>query len=186
MATVTIRSTGKQLTDADEIGEFLDQYGIWYRRFESGDSLGENPTDEEILAAYDGPIQELMAEGGYKTADVINIVPTIENLDTLLAKFSREHWHSENEVRFVVGGRGLFHLHPEGAPVFSVEVLAGDMINVPRGMHHWFDLCDERSIRCIRLFEDTSGWSPHYTDSGVDAEYQPMCLGPAYIPISNA
>ena len=34
----------------------------------------------------------------------------------------------------------------------------------------------------IRLFQDPSGWTPHYTDSGVSRGYEPVCLGPAYIP----
>ena len=33
----------------------------------------------------------------------------------------------------------------------------------------------------IRLFQDTSGWTPHYTASGVDEGFQPLCFGPAYV-----
>ena len=44
------------------------------------------------------------------------------NLDAMLAKFSREHWHDEDEVRFIVEGRGLFHVHPQNGPVFAIEV----------------------------------------------------------------
>jgi len=57
------------------------------------------------------------------------------------------------------------------------------LIRVPRGTHHWFDLCSDRRIRAIRLFQDTSGWTPHYTRSGVDARFQPLCFGPAYFPV---
>ena len=64
----------------------------------------------------------------------------------MLAKFSREHWHDEDEVRFVVAGRGIFHIHAGGA-VFGIEVVPGDLLRVPRGAHHWFDLCAERRIR---------------------------------------
>jgi 1,2-dihydroxy-3-keto-5-methylthiopentene dioxygenase len=64
MATVTLRDTQKTLTDAGEIGAFLQPFGIWYRRFEGSDQLSETATDPEILAAYDAPIRELMAEGG--------------------------------------------------------------------------------------------------------------------------
>ena len=39
----------------------------------------------------------------------------------------------------------------------------------------------ERRIRAIRLFQDQSGWTPHYTDSGVDKDFQPLCFGPAYV-----
>jgi 1,2-dihydroxy-3-keto-5-methylthiopentene dioxygenase len=100
----------------------------------------------------------------------------------MLAKFSCEHWHDEDEVRFIVEGRGLFHVHPPDGPVFAIEVQAGDLISVPRGTHHWFDLCADRRIRAIRLFQDKSGWTPHYTNSGVDAGFQPVCFGPAFVP----
>jgi 1,2-dihydroxy-3-keto-5-methylthiopentene dioxygenase len=53
---------------------------------------------------------------------------------------------------------------------------------VPRGTWHWFDLCADRRIRAIRLFQDAAGWTPRYTDSGVDTGYEPVCLGPAQIP----
>lgn len=186
MATITVKSNDaaapeQKLTEAAEISDFLAQYGIWYRRFE-GPDLGSEASDEEILAAYDEPIQKLKAEGGYVTADVINIVPNLENLQGLLDKFNKEHWHDEDEVRFIIEGRGLFHVHPENSPVFSIEVEAGDMINVPRGTHHWFDLCQDRTIRAIRLFQDVSGWTPHYTGSAEENQHQPLCFGPAYIP----
>ena len=181
MATVHIKDSGRTLTDAAEISAFLAPFGIWYRRFEGSDSLGEHATDEEILTAYKEPIDQLMAEGAYQTADVINISADTPNLDAMLDKFNKEHWHDENEVRFMVGGRGLFHIHPTDGPVFSIEVVAGDMINVPRGTHHWFDLCADRTIRAIRLFEDPSGWTPHYTDSGEETRHEPLCFGPQYL-----
>ena len=169
----------------NEIGEFLRPFGIWYRCFEGGDDLGEGATNEEILEAYDEPIQQLMHEGAYVTADVIDVGPDTPNLQEMLDKFNKEHWHDENEVRFVVAGRGIFHIHPEGGDVFSIEVEANDMINVPRGTHHWFDLCDDRHIRCIRLFQDPAGWTPHYTQTGEESKYQPLCLGPSYFPTAG-
>jgi 1,2-dihydroxy-3-keto-5-methylthiopentene dioxygenase len=52
---------------------------------------------------------------------------------------------------------------------------------VPLGTRHWFDLCSDRRIRAIRLFQDTSGWTPHYLEAGVHAGYEPLCLGPAWV-----
>ena len=100
----------------------------------------------------------------------------------MLAQFNSEHWHDEDEVRFIVEGRGLFHIHPAQGPVFAIEVEAGDLIRVPRGTHHWFDSVRDRRIRAIRLFQDPSGWTPHYTSSGVDRGFQPVCFGPRYFP----
>ena len=64
--------------------------------------------------------------------------------------------------------------------------VTADLIRVPRGTWHWFDLCADRRIRAIRLFQDPVGWTPHYTDSGVDRNYQPLCLGPSYFPSWSA
>lgn len=182
MATINVRETQQVFSEDDAVRAFLAQYGIWYRRFESLADIPDDATDPEVLNAYAEPIAELFAQGNYKTADVINVSSTTPNLEAMLAKFSKEHWHSENEVRFIVRGRGIFHIHPPGAPVFSIEVEKGDMINVPQGTHHWFDLCQERNIRAIRLFEDMSGWTPNYTASGEDEKFQPLCFGPQYFP----
>lgn len=181
MATVTIPDLEKTLDDPGQISAFLEEYGIWYRRFEGDDDLAADASEEEILEAYAEPIAKLKAEGGFVTADVINITPEIEGLDAMLAKFDKEHWHDENEVRFIVKGSGLFHVNPEDGPVFRIEVVKGDMINVPRGTHHWFHLCADRTIRAIRLFEDPSGWTPHYTETEVENDYQPLCFGPEFI-----
>lgn len=183
MGLVSINRTGEVLRDAEKISEFLAKQGIWYRRFDGQDSLSEGATQEEVLAAYDEPIRKLKAEGGYTTADVIDVESETPNLGAMLAKFSKEHWHDEDEVRFVVAGRGIFHIHPQdGSDVFKIEVTAGDMINVPRGTWHWFDLCEESRIRCIRLFQDPAGWTPHYTESGEEGQHEPLCFGPRYIP----
>ncbi len=182
MATLTIRTEDRTLTAVDEVSSYLAQYRIWYRRFEGSDGLAEDADEESILAAYEEPIRELSATGGYKTADVIDIQPDTPNLQAMLDKFNQEHWHDEDEVRFIIAGRGLFHIHPEDGPVFSLEVVEGDMISVPRGTQHWFDLCEDRRIRAIRLFQDPSGWTPHYTASGEETRHQPLCFGPAYIP----
>ena len=79
-------------------------------------------------------------------------------------------------------GRGDFHIHPKDSPVVAIEVETGDLIRVPRGTSHWFDLCAERQIRAIRLFQDPAGWTPLYTESGVDAGFEPVCLGRGFVP----
>ena len=65
--------------------------------------------------------------------------------------------------------------------MFAIEVGAGDLISVPRDTKHWFDLCDDRRIRAIRLFQDMSGWTPYYVADGVHDGYEPLCLGPAWV-----
>lgn len=182
MAIVDVPKKGLRFTGTGEIAEFLGSIGIEYARWENLKQVSADATDEEILAAYADEIELLKEKGGYVTADVMNVVPTTPGLDAMLQKFSKEHWHDEDEVRFIVKGHGLFHIAPEGGDVVSIEMEAGDMIRVPRGTKHWFNLCGDRTVRAIRLFQDVSGWAPHYTDSGLDAGYQPLCFGVNYIP----
>jgi 1,2-dihydroxy-3-keto-5-methylthiopentene dioxygenase len=181
MAIVRVPSTNTSLSEPAAVAAFLSRHRIDYEQWRPAPALAGNSTADEVLAAYATEVAALKALGGYLTADVIDVKPDTPNLDTMLARFSREHWHDEDEVRFIVEGRGLFHVHPPDAPVFSIEVEAGDLIRVPRGTQHWFDLCGDRRIRAIRLFQDPSGWTPHYTDSGIDKGFEPVCFGPAYL-----
>jgi 1,2-dihydroxy-3-keto-5-methylthiopentene dioxygenase len=185
MATVRIPSEQRTLTDAREVTEYLATLGIEYERWALAQRAAANAPAEAVLAAYAPEIERLKARGGYVTADVIDVTPATPGLDAMLAKFSTEHWHDEDEVRFIIRGRGLFHIHPRegGGPVIAIEVEAGDLIRVPRGTWHWFDLCADKDIRAIRLFQDKAGWTPQYTNSGTDKGFQPLCMGPTYIPI---
>ena len=182
MAVVRIPDEGRTVTDDSGVRETLARVGIDYERWQPAHLLPAGAPPDEVLAAYAAEIDRLKEAGGYVTADVIDVSPLMPNLEAMLAKFSREHWHDEDEVRFILRGRGVFHIHPPEGPVLAIEVVPGDLIRVPRGTRHWFDLCAERDIRAIRLFQDASGWTPHYTDSGVDARFEPVCLGPSYIP----
>jgi 1,2-dihydroxy-3-keto-5-methylthiopentene dioxygenase len=182
MAIVRIQKENREITDVEEIRAYLAPHGIWYEKWDVEGRIGADATNEEILTAYAPEIERLKARGGFVTADVINVDPQTPNLDAMLNKFNKEHTHSEDEVRFTVRGSGVFHIHPENGSVFAITVESGDLINVPAGTKHWFDLCSDRNIRCIRLFQDPSGWAPHYIDNGVHAEYTPICFGPTYVP----
>lgn len=186
MARITIPAEKREITDVAEISAFLAPFGIWYENWPVEGRIGAEATNEEILAAYAPEIERLKARGGFVTADVIAVNPQTPNLDAMLNKFNKEHTHSEDEVRFTVKGSGVFHVHPQEGPVFGIQVESGDLINVPRGTRHWFDLCNDRTIRCIRLFEDMSGWAPHYIENGVQGDYSPVCLGPNYVPAATA
>ena len=182
MAVVRIPEEDRTLTDDRELGAYLAGRGIEFEHWTPDARVADGASADAILAAYAGKIDELKARGGYVTADVIDVTADTPGLEGMLAKFNAEHWHDEDEVRFIVEGRGLFHIHPAQGPVFAIEVEAGDLIRVPKGTHHWFDLCADRRIRAIRLFQDPAGWTPHYTSSGVDRGFQPVCFGPRYFP----
>jgi 1,2-dihydroxy-3-keto-5-methylthiopentene dioxygenase len=172
MAVLNVPDKNLTFTDAKEIADYLAEIDIDYERWETEKRVSPDASSEEILAAYSQEIEKLKTKGGYVTADVIDIKPEMPNLEAMLQKFRPEHWHDEDEVRFIVKGRGRFHIAPPDADVIAVTMEAGDLIRVPRGTKHWFDLCEDRTVRAIRLFQDVSGWTPHYTQSGLERNYK--------------
>jgi 1,2-dihydroxy-3-keto-5-methylthiopentene dioxygenase len=178
---VRIPEEGRKITETAAIRQYLAGIDIEYEIWEPSQPVGPEASNDDILQAYSADIEKLKARGGYVTADVVNVNAQTPGLDAMLARFNREHWHDEDEVRFIIEGRGVFHIHPRNAPVVAIEVEAGDLIRVPRGTWHWFDLCSDRHIRAIRLFQDPAGWTPVYTETGVDARFEPVCLGRSFV-----
>jgi 1,2-dihydroxy-3-keto-5-methylthiopentene dioxygenase len=181
MAVVRIPDQDRTITEFDEARDFLKSVNIDYEVWRAEKPIPAEATDDEILDAYSAEIDRLKTEGGYATADIINVSPETPNLDVMLNRFNKEHSHDEDEIRFCIEGSGVFHIHPEHGPIVSIEVGAGDLIRVPRGTHHWFDLCETKRIKCIRLFQEMAGWSPIYTGTGAEQGYMPVCMGPAFI-----
>lgn len=171
MAVVTVPDKNLVLTDESEIKNYLASINIDYERWGNVKNVSADASEAEILDAYSDEIEKLKKSGGYVTADVINIVPETPNLETMLDKFRPEHWHDEDEVRFIVKGCGIFHIAPENGDVTAVKMTSGDLIRVPKGTKHWFDLDENKTVRAIRLFQDTSGWTPQYTESGREKDY---------------
>ncbi|HKX32244.1 MAG TPA: cupin domain-containing protein [Blastocatellia bacterium] len=185
MAIVNIPDEDRTIREREAITEYLSGLGIDYESWEPSQPVEAQASPEKILAAYAREIDRLKAKGGYVTADVIDVSPQTPGLEAMLAKFNREHWHDEDEVRFIIEGRGIFHIRPQNGVVISIEVEPGDLLRVPRNTWHWFNLCADRRIRAIRLFQDPAGWTPRYTESGVDGNYQPICLGTSYLHLQN-
>src|SRR6266542_5637851 len=124
MALIRIAEENRTISEPSAVTEHLAAIGIHYERWQPSRPVAPEAPAEEILTAYAPEIEKLKAEGGYITADVIDVKPTTPGLEGMLARFNREHWHDEDEVRFIIQGRGLFHIHPPRSPVCAIEVEA--------------------------------------------------------------
>jgi 1,2-dihydroxy-3-keto-5-methylthiopentene dioxygenase len=107
-------------------------------------------------------IDAIKREQGYVEQDVVELSPAMQNLDEICAKFDTEHYHTEDEVRFVLGGDGIFDVRDDGDQWIRIEVTEGDIIVIPAHKHHRFYLTEQRRIRCMRLFANHDGWAPLY------------------------
>ena len=171
MAKLVFRNSGRVIEDDKEIKEFLSKYGVLFDRWgveRLPKELRENYelTEEEekaIIEAYKEELEKLKKEKGYITEDIVILSDKTPNLEALLEKFKREHHHIDDEVRFVVDGSGIFPIKLDGE-VVEVHVEAGDLIVVPAGARHWFELDENRKIKCIRVFKTPAGWEAIYNE----------------------
>lgn len=152
------------------IARRLAEVDVRFERWQADRPLRPGATEEEILDAYQLSVNSLMHRYGFRSADVISLASDHPQKMALRERFLNEHTHSDFEVRFFVEGCGLFYLHAN-AKVYAVLCEAGDMISVPAGMPHWFDMGENPGFRCIRLFTTPQGWIADYTDSPIAARY---------------
>ncbi|MCA9712614.1 MAG: cupin domain-containing protein [Myxococcales bacterium] len=112
--------------------------------------------------AYQPPLDRLKAERGYVEQDIVELQPDTPKLDEICAKFIGEHLHTDDEVRYVLEGEGIFDIRSVDDRWMRITVEQGDLLVVPADLHHRFMLTERKHIRCVRLFKDSAGWVPHY------------------------
>lgn len=159
-----------ETTDSTEIARQLNEKGIRFEHWPTQE-LASDATPEAILEAYAGDVQRLKDECGFSTADVVRLTPDHPEKLAFRNKFLSEHQHVEDEVRFFVEGQGLFYLHL-GDQVWVVLCEKNDLISVPDGARHWFDMGPEPRFTCIRLFSNPEGWVAEFTGDTI-AEQAP-------------
>lgn len=148
------------------IAQRLAEVGIRFERWQAAEPIAPGDPPEKVIAAYRPDIERLQREHGYQAVDVISLSPDHPERAALRQKFLDEHTHSEDEVRFFVAGSGLFSLHIDGR-IYEVLCVAGDLIGVPDGTAHWFDMGEAPSFVAIRLFTNPSGWVANFTGSDI-------------------
>lgn len=170
-ATTTLRTD-----DGDVITTELGRRGVRYERWSAATELPADAGDDDVLAAYAADVDRLRAEG-YDTVDVARLVPAPddpawpETAAGARQKFLAEHTHDDDEVRFFVEGKGAFYLRIDGE-VLIVVCEAGDLISVPAGTTHWFDMGTEPHFAAIRFFKVPEGWVGNFTGSDIAAGFE--------------
>ncbi|WP_374011686.1 acireductone dioxygenase [Pseudoxanthomonas koreensis] len=161
--------------DGQAIAAELARIGVTFERWQASAPIAPGATSEEVMQAYRADIDRLVAERGFKTVDVVSIAPDNPNRAQMREKFLDEHFHKEDEVRFFVAGSGLFTLHVDGK-VYEVECVKDDLIAVPDGTRHWFDMGQSPSFVAIRFFTEPDGWVGHFTGTDIAQKF------PRYTP----
>ena len=156
--------------DRARMAHELQAIDVAFEQWEASQPVQAGDPPEAIMAAYRADIDRLVAERGFRTVDVVSIAPDNPNRAEMRKKFLDEHFHKEDEVRFFVAGSGLFTLHVDDK-VYELLCEAGDLVAVPDGMTHWFDMGPEPRFVAIRFFTEPDGWVGHFTGTTLAQQF---------------
>ena len=153
--------------NAGEISEALAARGVTYARWPLAEELADDAPSDAVLEAYAEPIAQLSSEQGYVLVDVAALHPSTDpgwaaTAAAARQKFLAEHTHADDEVRFFASGSGIFYLHIDDE-VLAVLGERGDLLSVPKGTTHWFDMGTQPDFTAVRFFRDEEGWVGEFT-----------------------
>ncbi|UGT43809.1 cupin [Nocardia yamanashiensis] len=163
-------------SDDAEIAAELGKRGITFERWPLLEGLSGDTSTEDLLAEYRSRIDALNADGRYKFIDVARIHPDESDPEWpakaagARTKFLDEHRHAEDEVRFFAAGQGCFYLHL-GDEVLATVCTAGDLVSVPAGTLHWFDMGTTPEFVAVRFFEEEDGWIGDFTGDKISSGF---------------
>lgn len=162
----------------DEIASALDAVGVRYERWQVDAPIPADATDDDVLAALASDVQRVRDAGGYVTVDVARLrrgaeadAEWAEKAAGARSKFLAEHRHADDEVRYFVDGRGAFYLRLDGK-VHVVLCETGDLLNVPAGTRHWFDMGTNPGFVALRFFREHEGWVGDFTGDDIATKFR--------------
>ncbi|MYT33682.1 MULTISPECIES: hypothetical protein [unclassified Streptomyces] len=169
--------------DETEIAEALRVCEVEFRRWPLRGVIVPGTAAEDVLNQYRSDIDQLCADEGLRVVDVAQLSPQDgpewkAQAAKARAAFLDEHRHAEDEVRFFAHGRGCFYLHVHGR-VYAVVCEAGDLLSVPAGTRHWFDMGPRPDFCAIRFFKEEDGWVGDFTGDAIARRFPGLETLPA-------
>ena len=168
----------EQIDDIDTITARLADIGVEFERWEASAELAPDADADTVKQAYANQIEKLNQRYDFQTVDVVSMHPQHPDKVAMRDKFLHEHSHADFEVRFFVDGAGLFNLHTNDR-VYALLCTRGDLISVPAGMLHWFDMGPEPFFKAIRFFIQPEGWVGNFTGNPIADRYPRLEAGAA-------
>ncbi|MFJ3369813.1 1,2-dihydroxy-3-keto-5-methylthiopentene dioxygenase [Pseudomonas sp. NPDC086251] len=160
----------KVLTHFEDIASTLAEQGVRFDRWQAAAKIQPGASQEDMIAAYQAPIDKLMTERGYLSIDVVSLNSDDPQTAEMRAKFLDEHCHGEDAARFFVAGRGLFSLHIDDY-VYAVLCEKNDLIIVPAGTKYWFDMGEHPHFITIRLCKSPEGGEANFTGDDIASRF---------------
>ncbi|MBI6953052.1 MULTISPECIES: oxidase [unclassified Pseudomonas] len=156
----------KVLTHHDDIAATLAEQGVRFGRWQSGARLRPGSSQDEVVAACRGPLDQLMTKHG----SVVFGVLSRDGADLSQADLRDEHVHDSDEVFAMISGRAQVSLRLGGA-VYAVLCEKDDVLLVPAGTRRWLDLGPSPFCLALRLFGSEQGVPPRFTGDAMARQF---------------
>lgn len=151
---------GRTLAGETAVGEALRGLGLSYGRWPRRD-VGDGSLDA-VLEAYGPELDGLKAQLAIRSVDRVSVKPGNPDWPALRQRFLAEHTHADAEIRYFLGGSGVFYIRVDNGH-FALLCEAGDWVVVPAGVRHFFDAGAQPDFDALRLFSIPRGWEAEFT-----------------------
>ncbi|MGC5701200.1 acireductone dioxygenase [Pseudomonas sp. NFXW11] len=163
----------KVLTHFEDIAATLAEQGIRFERWPATTRLQPGASQEEVISAYQQEIDRLMTDLGYAGVEVLSLAPDHPQKDQQRAGFLAEQRQAGDEIRLFVAGRGLLSLHIDDY-VYALLCERHDLLALPAGTAHWFDMGEQPQLVAIRLFKTPQSPVANLTGDAIASQFPPL------------
>ncbi|EMG49747.1 ADI1 Acireductone dioxygenase [Candida maltosa Xu316] len=117
-------------------------------------------------------LEALATEREYKNRDIVNLNLAAFNNDidaynAKMQQFYKEHYHEDEEIRYIVDGEGYFDVRDKQDRWIRAKLDKHDLLILPAGIYHRFTLTDDlKQVTAVRLFKDEPKWEAINRDTG--------------------
>lgn len=160
-SVTTPDTPNKVLTHADDIAAALAEHGVRFERWQPS-PIEKGASDAAMIAAYRTQVDAL----GYAHVDVLSITSEHPQNAELRAQYLDERRNKQDEALFFIAGQGLFNVHV-GDYVYAVRCEKNDLLIIPAGVAHWFDMGENPHVVALRLSSGQKGAAPEFTRDAI-------------------
>lgn len=138
----------KVLTHFEDIAATLAEQGIGFERWPHATRVEPGADEQEVLAACQVQLDPLMSERGHAALEVLSRKGGYADINSVLPEEQRLEGDA---ALLLLAGRGLLCLHIDDY-VYGLVCERHELVSLPAGTAHWFDLGEQPNLVAIRLF----------------------------------
>jgi len=158
----------KILNHADDIASTLVAAGIDYRRVELPATLRPGCEQAEFDAACGLWLQAFMGREGHVQQELFNLQRNHPQKLELRARYLDEQVQASTCAWLFIGGFAQLAVHLNDY-VYLLQGERGDLLTLPAGTPHWFDLGEEPHALVLRLSQ--SDETPERTGGDIASRF---------------